>query len=134
MQMKHKHTTKVIGTIIVLTLLIIGISIYAQKHLKNDSLLLKKEIEKIEESCKTEKWEQAAANLENTGSTWSNIKGRWSSLVDHQEIDNIDITLSRLKMLVYAKDTASALSEAAALKKYVAHIPAKEKLSIDNIF
>jgi hypothetical protein len=54
--------------------------------------------------------------------------------VDHQEIDNIDITLSRLQRFVETCDKASSLSEASALAKYVSHIPEKELPNMRNIF
>lgn len=66
-------------------------------------------------------------------SDWSKMKGIWSSLIDHQEIDNIDITLSRLQMMIEIEDTSALIPEAAALRKIISHIPEKEKLTLDNL-
>lgn len=131
---KHKHTFKIVTSIIMLTAFIIGMSIFTQWLLNRDSLRLEQAIEEIEKSAKIEEWGQAEASLKNVNDIWSDVKGTWSALIDHQEIDNIDVTLSRLQMLVQAKEVPSSLSEAAALRKYIGHIPAKEKLSFDNLF
>ena len=102
--------------------------------LNRDSLQLEQSIEAIEQSAKIEDWDQAEICVENVNTLWSDVKGTWSSLIDHQEIDNIDVTLSRLEVLVQVKDVSSSLSEAAALRKYIGHIPAKEKLDFENLF
>ena len=132
--MKHKHTIKVISSLILLTAFIMGLSIFTQWILNRDSLRLEQSIEAIEQSAKIEDWDQAEICVENVNTLWSNVKGTWSSLIDHQEIDNIDVTLSRLEVLVQVKDVSSSLSEAAALRKYIGHIPAKEKLDFENLF
>ena len=61
-------------------------------------------------------------------------KKTWSTLIDHEEIDNIDMTFARLKAFLEAEDTSSALSEATMLIKSITHIPEREKLSLDNLF
>lgn len=132
--MKNGHTIKVGGSILILTILIIGMSIFAQRLLSRDSLRLEQSINEIEKNTETENWNQAENGVKKVNDIWSSVKGTWSALIDHQEIDNIDVTLSRLQMLVQAKEAPSALSEAAALKKYIGHIPAKEKLDMENLF
>ena len=132
--MKHGHTLKVGGSIIILTILIIGMSIFTQRLLGKDSQRLEQSIEEIEKSARIEDWDQAESGVKKVTEIWSNVKGTWSALIDHQEIDNIDVTLSRLQMLVQTKELPSSLSEAAALRKYIGHIPAKEKLDLENLF
>ena len=132
--MKHGHTVKVVSSLIILTALIIGMSLFTQWLLNRDSLRLVQTIEELEKSAKIEEWDQAQTNLKKVNDIWSEVKGTWSALIDHQEIDNIDVTLSRLEMLVQAKEVPSSLSEAAALRKYIGHIPAKEKLDFENLF
>lgn len=132
--MKYGITVKTIYTIIALTLLIIGISFFSQRKLVKDSALLGQSIEKIEKSVESESWDTAKSILKQINDDWMAVKGIWAALVDHEEIDNINITLFRLETLIKTEDVSASLSEAAALKKYVSHIPDKEKLSIENVF
>jgi hypothetical protein len=74
-------------------------------------------IEKLEENIVSEDWKNAGNSLDRVNMEWSKVKGKWSALVDHQEIDNIDVTLSRLQKFVESCDKASSLSEASALGK-----------------
>lgn len=132
--MKHKHTFKILGSIVLLTAIIIFVSIYTQQTLNKDSLRMEQFIDEIENNVKSEKWAQAETGTNTIKAIWKDVKGTWSALIDHQEIDNIDVTLSRLQMLIQAKEMPSSLSEAEALKIYIGHIPAKEKLGFDNLF
>lgn len=95
---------------------------------------MKQSLDSVESSIGSSNWNQADTQLTRMINYWSGVKGYWSALIDHQEIDNIDETLARLQMLIKGKDNASALAEASALKKFIVHIPEREKPSLDNIF
>jgi len=129
----EKHTVKIVSSLILLTALIIGMSIFAQQLLYKESYKLEQIIDEIEKNVEIMDWDQAETGIEEVNGIWSKVKETWAALIDHQEIDNIDITLSRLKMLVQAKDLASSLSEAEALKNYIGHIPKKEQLDLGNL-
>ncbi len=132
--MKQSVEVKTIAAIIAIAAAIIAVSVFAQQILFRDSDQIVQTIERIEECVKSNNWEQAESQSDQIMKQWEDTKGIWSALVDHQEIDNIDVTLSRLQILVKSKDDTSALQEAAALKKFVGHIPVKEKLILDNVF
>jgi hypothetical protein len=132
--MKQGVTIKITAVIILLILLIISSGITAQRVLYNDSQKMTQPIKELEENIVSEDWKKAGNSLDRVIMEWEKIKGKWSALVDHQEIDNIDITLSRLQRFVETCDKASSLSEASALAKYVSHIPEKELPNMRNIF
>lgn len=132
--MKHGMTVRIIGSITILTVLIISLSVFALSILKKDSYRLERSISQIVNSAEEENWDKAKNELKQINLAWNEVKGTWAALIDHQEIDNIDVTLSRLQMLIESKDASASLSEAAALKKFINHIPDKERLSIANVF
>lgn len=132
--MKQAVTIKITAIILLLILAIISSGVIAQQVLYNDSQRIVRPVEELEENIKSEDWTQADNSLNQVNMEWSKVKGKWSALVDHQEIDNIDVTLSRLQMFVKTCDKASSLSEAAALGKFVGHIPEKELPNLKNIF
>lgn len=132
--MKRTVTIKTITSIIIIVAAIIAVSVFSQHILYRDSGKLVQSINKVEESMKKEDWNQSEKQVIQIIRIWEDVKGTWSVLLDHQEIDNIDVTLTRLQTLIKSRDNSSAPAEAAALKKYVNHIPAKEKLSLDNVF
>jgi len=132
--MKLKYTIANIGLIVLILIFILGFSALSQSLLEKDSRKLEITIDKVIKSTENEDWESAQTEIEKLKEEWRSVMKLWSPLVDHHEIDNIDITLLKLKPLIDTKDKSTALSEATALKEYITHIPEKEKLNISNLF
>jgi hypothetical protein len=132
--MKQHPALKNLLLILIPTVFIIGLGIFSQQLLRRDSNVLKSSIDVAVKCAYTGNWKGAEDSLDEVAKTWSKVKGSWSALIDHEEIDNIDVTLSQLQTLVKAKELPDTLSEAAALKTYIGHIPEKEKLRLENLF
>jgi hypothetical protein len=130
--MKH-HTAKILTLLFLLTAFIIAFSLFTQHLLRSDSDKLTATIDAVEKRVHDGAWDEAVASLEDTKKIWSGVKATWSALIDHQEIDSIDVTLSRLEMSVKAKEPSDSLSETAALRIYIGHIPQKEGLKLENL-
>lgn len=127
------HSVKIISAVVILTALIIGSSLITQRILDKTSTDLQKNIEEVETSTSSGNWTSAEQNLKQIRDKWSKVSATWSMLIDHQEIDNIEFTLSRTEKFIEARDEASALAENSALMNYVRHIPLKESLNLKNI-
>ncbi len=134
MKKNNRYTIIIWISIALIIAAIIGFSIFAQTLLKRDSTYLTDLIEEMKDDVRNSKWDNAVDCLKKVDTKWSDVNPTWAALIDHQEIDNIDSTLSRLQMLVESEDKPMALSEAEVLKKYIEHIPEKEKLTLENIF
>ncbi len=132
--MKMKYTIKNIALIAVIIIFILVSATLSQLLLTKDSRKLEITIDRVLKSTEDEDWIKAKKEIENLNEEWHSVMRLWSALIDHNEIDNIDVTLLRLKSLIHSKDKSTALSEATALKKYIVHIPEKEKLNISNLF
>jgi hypothetical protein len=128
-----RHSVKVVSAIVVLTVFIVGTSLVMQRVLARTSTDLVESITGVETGTTANDWKGAEKNLEQVRNKWSRISATWSMLIDHQEIDNIEVTLSRMEKFISARDAASALAETSALKNYVNHIPSRESLNLKNI-
>jgi len=128
------YNAKVILSLVGLTAFIICTSILAQSTLGKTSDELDKYILQVENSTTSNDWKTAELNVAQIKDKWSRIKGLWAILIDHQEIDNIDVTLSRMEKYIQTKDISSSMAEASALRKFIGHIPVKERLSFENVF
>ena len=58
----------------------------------------------------------------------------WAILIDHTEIDNIDMALAKIEQYIKTGEKGLALGELSSLELLIRHIPDKEKLSLENIF
>jgi len=128
------HTAKVLTTIAAISVFIIGTSTYANRILKNDAQSLEEKINHVQVSTKNEDWNTAESGLTSILEEWPKVEGKWSILLDHAEIDNIEDALIKVAEYIKAKDSSSALAELASLKNFIGHIPKKEAFSIKNIF
>lgn len=130
-----KHPALRISLLIIIpTIFILGTGIFSQQLLQKDSYKLNANIDKAVKFTDSGNWNGAESSLDAVVKDWNAVKGTWSALIDHQEIDNIDVTLAQLQTLVKAKELPDTLSEAAALKTFIGHIPEKEKIRLKNLF
>lgn len=128
------HTIKFFISIIILMVIVLGISYMSHTILHKTSRALAEEIARVEDYAVSNDWSSAAESLKKVQEKWAGTKKIWAMLIDHFEIDNIEITLTRVEQFILCKDASSALAEASALMKYVRHIPQKEAFSLENIF
>jgi len=92
------------------------------------------EIEKLEKSVKQNKWEEAEKQLNEIQKKWSKTERWMTTLIDHQEIDNIKLTLARLSQYIHGRENTDFMAESASLKLLIHHIYSKERISWQNIF
>lgn len=119
--------------IISLVVLIVAggaITLYA---LNSESQRLDDSLSVIEEAIENQNWDNAFKDLEEFHSKWDKTSPLWSMLVDHYEIDNIELLLSQLASYVKNKNKNDALTSISSLKTLIKHIPDKESLSPKNI-
>lgn len=128
------HSFKLLLSIAILLAIITGMGLISQNILSISATGLEKELSQVESSTVSNDWKTARTSLDKVSNKWTGLKGIWAVLIDHIEIDNIDIALSRLDKYILCKDTSSALAEASAMMKYIRHIPRKEAFKIENVF
>lgn len=125
---------KVLVIMLAITIIFVGFAIWTQRSLETSAEKLEQNLSSLEQAIKGDNWEMANAELESVNQLWERTKNSWQIFIDHEEIDNIDATLARIKQLVSLKEKADSLSEISALKLYIVHIPQKESLRLVNIF
>ncbi|SPF43843.1 conserved hypothetical protein [Candidatus Desulfosporosinus infrequens] len=91
------------------------------------------QLEIVEQSISTQKWKVAQKELNTAQIRWENNKTWWTVLLDHQEIDNIDLSMNRLEKYIATQDISLSLAEVTTLKLQVDHISDSEKPNLQNI-
>jgi len=117
----------------VLTALLITGGCLTLYALNSESQRLNDSLSILEEDIENQNWDTAAKKLEEFHSRWDKISSFWAMLIDHYEIDNIELALSHLVSHVKSQDKNEALSEMSSLKTLIKHIPAKESFNLKNI-
>jgi len=102
-------------------------------YINNTSKTINVELARLDNEVRSNKWIPANQMLGLIENKWNGIKNTWAMLVDHQEIDNIDLCISKMKEYIKGKESVNALAEISSLKLLFEHIPKKESLSWVNI-
>ena len=117
-----------------LTLLIIAGGCLTLNALNSESQRLNDSLAALEEDILKQNWDDALKKFEKFHNKWDKVSSIWSMLVDHYEIDNIELILSQLNSYVKNQDKNEALSQMSSLKTLIKHIPAKESFNFQNVF
>ena len=120
--------------IIVLTALIVAGGALTLYALSSESQRLDESLSALESEIENQNWDAALKKLEEFHTKWDKTSSLWTMLIDHYEIDNIELVLSKLVSYVKTQDKNEALSQMSSLKTLIKHIPEKESFNFKNIF
>lgn len=87
----------------------------------------------LEDTIVAGNWQEAHTGIKKVQELWNANKGWWAIVLDHQEIDNIEMALTRVDKYVSMQDRALASGELAVLRQMIEHIPDKERVNLKNI-
>lgn len=117
----------------IIVAIIISFGIFTVNMLRNEAENLHIFLLEMEKNIYAEEWEKAR-NLGNmVKQQWDRYKKIWPMLIDHFEIDNVNIILAELEAYILSNDKTESLSRLAALKILIKHIPERESFIIQNI-
>lgn len=125
---------KQIITIFIIIFLFIGISMYTNFYLETSSQNIVSHIDSIETHCRHQDWNSINKELQLVNDKWENTKTIWSMLIEHDEVDKIESSLSKVSKYIESKNTSEILAENSNLKVMVKHIPQTYYLNLENIF
>lgn len=125
--------TAIVITVVLLAFIFV-LDLGSYYYLKDTAMSISQSIEALPEKIENEKWDTATDDLNKASNSWSSVKGIWAVLINHDEIDKIDMSLVRLRSFVQYNDTEEAMAEYNTLKMLVEHIPENQRFSLVNIF
>ncbi len=90
-------------------------------------------IEKVTIGVEKNQWDEAYAQTIELERVWDKEAKWWPTILDHQEIDNIEFSMARAREYVAAKSAPLSLGQFSELALMIKHIPEKETISLKNI-
>ncbi len=124
---------------IIILILIIASGIGIQKYLVESSNMLCEKLENLKTEIGMEKQEQKTTeNINRLANEieeeWKEINKIWSTVILHEELDMIEMSLLEVKSSIQVQDLESSLEEIDKTIFLVGHIKEKEALKWRNIF
>ncbi len=125
---------RLLTTLAVILALIIGMSAWFNHSLQTSSDDLTRQIQLVSSTIRQQDWETAVKHSEKLEKLWEQKAKWWPVFLDHQEMDNIEFSLARVKEYVTSQDDALSLGQLSELNLMIEHIPRKEAVNFENIF
>jgi hypothetical protein len=112
---------------------IVALGVWSNHMLEATTGDLLEKIDNISQSVEHKEWDRAGESTSGLEKTWRERAGWWPVLLEHQEMDNIEFSLARIKEYVSSRDTALSKGQLSELREMVGHIPEKEAVTLKNI-
>jgi len=125
---------RLVAIMAVALVIFLGIGRYSEIWLSKTAQEISLEVASLEETIKDRKWDEAARLVKDIHKKWSSIEDRWDIIVDHREMDEIDLALTRAIKFIETESFDLALAEVAVIQHMVLHIARKESIRVLNIF
>ncbi len=124
---------KILIVTLVIFAVLLGFGTSAYYYIDYSAHTLLAEVDRLEKDVAGGQRSLANQDFSRLDESWKKTGAIWTTLIDHQELDNINITLARVKKFMDTGDTPGFMSELAELKLLLRHIPEKEALNLRNI-
>lgn len=119
-------------------IIILGGDIMMQTHLNKTADELINNLQDLKQKTilakETENRENIKKQINEIDEKWEEINKTWAKIVVHQELDNIQQSLTKAKSNIEEGGLEDALQEIETALFFVEHVKQREKISLKNIF
>lgn len=112
---------------------IITLGFWTNHALKVSTDELLGNIEQVVQGIENNRWDTANTQTMELENNWDKKASWWPTVLDHQEIDNIEFAMAKVREYVATRDTALSRGELSELRLMLKHIPEKESIRLRNI-
>ena len=124
---------RAITAVAVAFVLLVGLAVAAYSYIDTSAHQLVGEFNKVEGAINQGQWALAKDQLVLARAKWEQTKPVWTVLLNHREIDNIDVALARVEKYAESSAVSFSLGELASLRLLVTHIADTEYPTLANI-
>jgi len=124
---------RLLTTLAIILALILGLGIWNNHALQSSTDKLTGQIEQVMGEIEGEHWDKALQQTGQLEKDWQDNARWWPVILDHQEIDNIEFSLAKVKQYVATRNAPLAQGQLSELNLMLVHIPKKEAINLQNI-
>lgn len=118
---------------LVCILLLVGLVFCYQIAVRQATDTLIKSIDEMDYLVKAGDWTLAEEKLPAFYDTFDKKRKILNALVDHSEIDPLQISMAKISTYVHQKNAEDYLVESAALRIQLLYLPKRDEFSLDNL-
>ena len=113
---------KIYAGVIGVMVFLVGLGFYTIDRFQSDAAQMLVGIGRTETAISGARWEEAGAGIASVKDAWEKHRRWWALFIDHDEIDNIDMVLTRAEQYIKAREETLAFGELAVLKQMLEQI------------
>lgn len=121
-------------TIILITFMILGSWFLVNNSLAKNTEYMKVILKDLDKDIQNDNWSNASANFIKFKEKWIDLRSLWTIILDHHEIDNIDLSVAKADKYIQTKSKPLSLAEVEVLQSLIEIVRESESLSLSNIF
>ena len=121
-----------ISSLVVFACIIIGVSIYAT-YLNNVAEELEKSLEILSKSAHDEDWVKCKKEIDDLSGKWSKNEAILAMFNDHEDVDNLKLSINELKKDVSFKDKKHIFKTLTETKILLERLKKNETLTLENV-
>lgn len=125
---------KTVIIVLIILALFVGLSMWGEHFVSTSSARLSEKIEIMQKEVQENNIDTALELISAFNNEWQKIFSSWEAVISHEELEEIDISLARLKSYLQSQDLSSAKAELAVLHHLIKHLPDKTKLRFGTLF
>ena len=120
-------------TLLAIFFAVIALGFWTNHKLGASTGELIKKIDGLSEDVKNNEWPAAVKKTEGLERAWKGQASWWPMVLDHQEMDNIEFSLAKVKEYVNSNNTDLTRGQLSELREMLRHIPDNEAVTLKNI-
>lgn len=121
-------------TIILITFMILGSWFLVNNSLAKNTEYMKVILKDLDADIQNDNWSNASTNFIKFKEKWIDLRSLWTIILDHHEIDNIDLSVAKADKYIHTKSKPLSLAEVEVLQSLIEIVRESESLSLSNIF
>jgi len=121
------------GALIFLVILMLVSGIFTLNALAETTKDITRNFDSIYDAINNQEWKSAEEKIADAEKLWNKNKMWWTVIVDHREIDNIDMSFAKIGEYIRMHDKALSSGELVVLKQSLKHIPETQTVNLKNI-
>ena len=108
--------------------------ILTQRYLDRSSDQLATRLGRVRQAVEQRDWQGSESSFRDLEKCWHSVDKNWALFTDHLELDNLEMSLTRLQGFIEAQDEVNAMVEAGEVLSLIRHVPERERLTWRNVF
>lgn len=121
-------------TIAVIIILLGAGGFWHSHYISQSAQHLTDRLDQVDEHLRGEQWQAARTGMEELKQEWLETRQWWSVLMEHRQMDELEVSLKRSEEFINAKNLTLGTTELITLRLLIDHISDTEILSFQNIF